>query len=279
MARIDTAVGNTQVTGAAASVRYRWPEHGNNGGSGNALAHLGTVPDLTFSVVSYAGGGQARTKFAGAAAVAFKSTVAAGNGFGINWGSNRIDLLTARPGGTLVHDFRCMSIRATIAYDLAAGASLLDHGICIFTGNQNSMFPGGANPSAGVQFGCTGLVGGLPEYRLRSVIAQAGAVVVNDIVSAANSPSMQLFNTYEIRYIGSPNAATDPVFFALLNNVVVTPKHIATAGAGLFPPPDAQGGGQLGYNVGCLNISAANFPNMYVSEFVLTFAQSEGDLL
>lgn len=267
--RSDNAVGLAQVTGAACSLRLRWPQDNGGGGGNNGVAHLGTTPTQQFTVTSFAAGTEQQTLFQGCSSTAFQSTAAAGNGFGIFW-SGRASWFTEQVGGPLVNDFCCWSIRATIAYDAPGGASLLDHGIFIFAGSNNTMFS--AAPNAGIQLGCTGPA----EFRMRAVRQNGGAVTVNDVVAAGLTPNPALYNTLELRVISGSNTQ-DPVVFGLINNVVVTPRRSWTAVAGILPPPNIVAG-QLGYQLGVINISSGNFPNMHVHEIVVSAAQKEGDL-
>lgn len=269
--RADNAVGLTQVTGAAASIRSRWPTDETNGGNVLSLAHLGTTPVWAWTATSYAAGTQTQLVFAGSDAVAFQSTAAGGNGYGVTFNA-RTSFFTELTGGPVIEDCCCWSIRATIAYPVPVGASLLDHGIFIYAGVNNSMFANGTNKAA-VQFGATGPA----EVRLRAIQAQGGPVTVNDIVPSGLTPNLALYNTYELRVISGSNVQL-PQVFGLINGQIVTPRRPWGAAAALLPGPAAQGGGFFGYTLGALNISAGNYPNMYVHEVVVTAAQSERDL-
>jgi hypothetical protein len=271
MARSDNAVGLTQVTGAAAAIRERWPQDDGSYAGVTAISHLGTVPALNFAHVSYAGGVEVTSIFAGANSDGFQSTVAAGNGVGVFWGG-RAAWFTELTGGPLVNECACWSLRATIAYDPFGAQSFLDQGIVVLAGNNNSMFANGTN-KAGIQFGATNTA----EVRFRAIAVQGGAVTVNSIVNAAVTPLTGLYNTYEIRIISGSNSLL-PQAFGVLNGQIVTPRFSFGVAAGLLPGPAAEGGGFTGYTLGVLNISNANVPTMHVQELVVTAAQSERDL-
>lgn len=237
-------------------------------GDTNALAHGGPVPSEQVTQTSYGGGTDAVGVFAGAAAIDQISTVAANNGHSVIF-NTRASIFTELCGGPVVDDLCCWSIRATFACQGITGPSLLDHGIFILQGNYNAW---AAGAGAGIQFGPTDVA----EIRMRAKVTAAGAVTVNDIVAAALTPNLALYNTYELRAISGSNV-TQPVCFGLINGQVATPKRQFGAAAALLPGP-SKVGGFYGYSFGLINISAGVVPHMWVHEIVITGAQKEADL-
>lgn len=268
--RVDTGIGNSQVTGAASQWRMFWPRGIQDGGDPTGVAHGSAQADSGFVVTAYAAGTQQTLIFAGtgAAAVDFKSTVAAGNGFGLGV-SRAFSVFNERSGGRIVSETACMEWRATIAFTNPAGATALDHGIFVLPGNQNTMQ---AAANAGIQFG----VSGPQQISLIARAVNGGALTVNQVVAAALTPNVTKFNTYALRMI-SGSASSDPVVFGLINNVVVTNRVALTAAAALLPQQNVVVG-NLGYRFHVINISAANVPDMFVHDVVLTCAQNEADL-
>jgi len=270
MARFSQGTGNVQVTGAAATLRVRWPRGIVDGGDNTGVAKFGPQELNGFTTTSFAGGTQATDVAAGAAAINFKST-AGPTGFGVAY-SRRLSWFTERAGGPVLDGWSCFSFRITVAYDNPAGVIAGDLGIIITCGNQNDVNGDGVTTHAGVIFGPNNV----STITLRARQANAGAQTVTDNVSVANTPDITKFNTYDVRVIGGSNTS-DPVLFGLINNVVVTPRRAWTAAAALLPPPNAVVG-NFGYQFAAVNRAGGGVANMRVHEVLLTAAQSEGDL-
>lgn len=275
MARFSQGVGNVQVTGAAATLRVRWPRGITDGGDTTGIAKFGPQEINGFTQTSFAAGTQATDVAAGAAAVNFKSALGGGapNSPGIGLGySRRLSWFTERPGGPLLDGWTCFSFRLTVAYDNPAGVIAGDLGIVLTCGNQNSVNADGLGANAGVIFGPNNV----STITLRARRANAGAQTVTDNVAAGSTPDITKFNTYDLRIVSGSNTS-DPVLFGLINGVVVTPRRAWTAAAALLPPPNAVAG-NFGYQFWVLNRSAGGVANMHIHEILLTAAQSEGDL-
>ena len=261
---------NTLVTGAASTLRVRYPRGITDGGDGTGIAKFGPQELNGYTITAYAGGTQQTLVTKGVAAVDMKSTIAPA-GFGINYG-RRLSWYTERPGGPVLDGWACWGLRLTAAFTNPGGVIPGDLGIVIWCGNGTQVNGDGLSTAPGVIFGPNNA----NNITLRARRVNAGPQTVTDVVPAGNTPDLTKFNTYELRIVtGSPSS--DPQLFGLINGRVVTGRHLWTAAAAVLPPPDAIAG-NYGYVFAVVNRAAGGVPNMYVKEVLLTAAQSEADL-
>jgi len=271
MARFSQGTGNVQVTGAASTLRVRWPR-GETLLDAVGASKFGPQDTNGFQLTSLGGGASAGAVHAGVACNNFPSAIGAGapNTVGVQVAyNNRLTWYTERTGGPVLDGWACWGLRLTVAYDNPAGVIAGDLGIMVTCGNQTVVNADGLSTLPGLLFGPNNA----NVITLRARAVNAGPQTVTANVALA---TMAQFHTYELRMVSGSNTS-DPVLFGLIDNVVVTPRIAWTAAAALLPPPNAIAG-NYGYNFAVINHSGGGVANMYIKDVMVTAAQSEGDL-
>lgn len=267
--RLDTAIANTQIPGAGASLRLRWPGIFNSNVSLGAKFGTGAG---NYSVTNSGGFSLSNILYKGMACIQFGS-----NNTAWSWtGVANLAWLTERPTVPLTIDHNCYSIRATCAF-VTTGPLTGDYGILIGCGgnlNNGQMNHFGAATNAGVCFGPTDV----GTISLRARATNAGPLTLNQVIKTGFDTTV--FHTYELHIVtGSPSS--DPVLFGLIDGVVVTPRISWTAASALLPNPNqGQGSQPFGYTIGWTNQSglAVGASNMNIREVLITAAQDEASL-
>lgn len=267
--RLDTAIANTAIPGAGASLRLRWP------GVLNGLVTLGAKFGTGVANYSAGNGGSFSTGlilYKGMACWQYGSNNSAWSWSGVS----NFSWMTERPTVPLTLDHNCYSMRMNAAF-VTAGPLTGDYGLLIGCGgnlNNGQMNHFGAATNAGVCFGPTDV----GTISLRARATNAGALTLNEVITTGFDTTQ--WHTYELQIVtGSPS--TDPVLFGLIDGVVVTPRVPWTAAAGLLPnPQQGQGSAPFGYTFGWTNQTglAVGASNMNVREVLITAAQDEASL-
>lgn len=271
MSRFSGAIEQVSITGAASRIRLYWPSDPNSPSAAVTISKYDRQPLTTITQTASGGSLTAAIVYSGADCI--EQVIAAGGNLQWLKLTRNMSLFTERTAGMVNDEYSCFSIRATLAWDNIANASISDIGLAMFCGNLNNQLFSAAPKNSGITFGPTDIA----TIALRAM--KGGATTVNEVVAAGLTPTLTNWNTFELRCVsGSPTS--DPVMFGLINGQPVTQKYSWTAAVGLLPPPNVYG--QHGYllGVGCANPNAnANLIHQYIHEICWTAAGSEAALI
>lgn len=225
--------------GSGRTFDWRWPK---SLGNADAAALMRGGAQTAQNVA----GGTSGTAAIGIAAVGGSACTVITTGTGGAWWTfnDRLSWMTERPGGAVADWNNCMEFRAVMRFDVPTAAVLGDTGVMIICGSGvGAMDSDGATTAPGVKFGPAGP--GVIRIRSR-VVSGAPGYVVDDAVSAANTPDLTKWNMYALRLVtGDP--AADPYLVGLINGIEVTARYPWTAAAAKLPGPAAYSAVNVGY--------------------------------
>lgn len=270
MSRFSQGIGSANLPGVPSRMRVYWPDDLSSNSAGSFASKYGPQPNSSINQVSSGGSLTASIVYAGVECE--EQIVTLLNTYQWLKLNHAVSWFTERVGGTLVDEYSCFSLRATLSWDAITTPSISDIGLAIFAGTANNLLQAAIPPNSGVVFGPTDLT----HIALRGAVG--GVQTVNQVVAAGLTPTLTGWNTFEIRCIsGSPN--TDPFIYGLINGQVVTTKVPWTAAAGLLPGNGDQATHGYLFSVGVANpAGTANTVHQYIREICWTAAGNESDL-
>lgn len=268
MGRIDIAIASAQIAGAATVWRQRWPRRGDAFTDGNNIQNKFNNAGAAGMSGSALGAGTLVAAIRNNSPCGDLTSSAVGNGFRLQYDCP-MTWLIERPGGQVTADFQCWSIRATLSFDISA-ATGQDCGITVLPGNNGDM---NVTSLAGVQL----RVSDANQVKFQARRVNAGALTVDETVSASLTPDLADFNTFEVRAIGA-RSNRDAYVQGFINGIPVTQKYNWDNASALLPLFNASGGGFNFFNAGISNKTSGNVPHLYVLEMVLSAGRTESDL-